>query len=89
MHRITHLLMNSLLYNKKMDEATFCEKLPVLDRELERPSNGLLVLGRDLDEADYYSDNVVCEPSPGSVSPCIHTLSLATLLAVHSHGPLR
>lgn len=88
MHRITHLLMSSLLHNKKMNEAMFCKKLSELERETERPSNAFQILGRDLDEADYHSDNVVCVLGHMAVPSCLHTCSLATLLAIYGYGPL-
>lgn len=60
MHRITHLLLSSLLLNPKLDEATFCATLPELDEEQDRPSTALQILGRSLTEEDYRSENVVC-----------------------------
>ncbi|KAJ3540965.1 hypothetical protein NMY22_g4087 [Coprinellus aureogranulatus] len=58
MHRVTHLLLFSLLRNPKLDELAFCAEISTVDRMLELPSAATQILGRELDENDYHSEHV-------------------------------
>ncbi|KAF5315922.1 hypothetical protein D9611_004789 [Ephemerocybe angulata] len=55
-HRVTHLLFMALRRHPKLDEGAFCAMLPELDEEDSQTATAQDMLGRDLAEEDYESD---------------------------------